>query len=203
MDHRVPSWPLDARRSIRASRCATTHLSVPQSSLAVATDEMALARRLAGTPMPSIVLQRINGSRIGLQTISLGWVVYYLYPGTDEASALGIDSPAQDAAQHRAYCEREYRFRELGVRPVGISSQQHLEQLGTIRDHQIEHLMLIDPDLVLAEALGLPTFELAERLWYRRLTLLVHDGVIERAFYPVATAANNPGQVLTWLQLHG
>jgi peroxiredoxin len=203
MDHRVPSWPLDARRSIRASQCATTHPSAPRSNLAVATDEMALAHRLAGVPMPSITLQRINGNRIGLQTISLGWVVYYLYPGTDDFAALGIDSPAEDTAQHRAYCEREYRFRELGVRTVGISSQQHLEQLGTIREHHIEHPMLIDPDLVLAEALGLPTFELAERLWYRRLTLLVHDGVIERAFYPVATAANNPGQVLTWLQLHG
>lgn len=203
MDHRVPSWPLDARRSIRASRCATTAPRAQQSDLAVVTDEMALARRLAGIAMPSITLQRINGSRIGLQTISLGWVVYYLYPGTDEAGAVGIDGPAEDTAQHRAYCEREYRFRELGVRPVGISSQQHLEQLATIRDHHIEHLMLIDPDLVLAEALGLPTFELSERLWYRRLTLLVHDGIIERAFYPVATAANNPGQVLTWLQLHG
>jgi peroxiredoxin len=153
--------------------------------------------------MPSVTLQRINGSRIGLRTLSLGWVVFYLYPGTDDASAAGIDSPTEDAAQHRAYCEREYRFRELGVRAVGISSQQHLEQLGTIREHHIEHLMLIDPDLVLAEALGLPTFELAQRLWYRRLTLLAHDGVIERAFYPIATAANNPGQVLTWLQLHG
>jgi peroxiredoxin len=164
---------------------------------------MALVRRLAGNPMPSITLQRINGSRIGLRTLSLGWVVFYLYPGTDEISAAGIDGPIEDTAQHRAYCEREYRFRELGVRAVGISSQQHLEQLATIREHHIEHLMLIDPDLVLAEALGLPTFELAERRWYRRLTLLAHDGVIERAFYPVTTAANNPGQVLTWLQLHG
>jgi peroxiredoxin len=203
MDHPVPSWSLDARRAIRASRCAATHGGPPSSNLAVATEAMDLARRLAGTPMPSITLQRINGSRIGLQTISLGWVVFYLYPGTGAISAPGIDSPAEDAVQHRAYCEREYRFRELGVRMVGISSQQHLEQLGTIREHHIEHLMLVDPDLVLAEALGLPTFELAERRWYRRLTLLAHDGVIERAFYPVATAANNPGQVLTWLQLHG
>jgi peroxiredoxin len=203
MDHRVPSWPLDARRSIRASRCATTLTSVPKTSLSGATDEMALARGLAGSPMPSITLQRINGKRIGLQTLSLGWVVFYLYPGTDGTSAAGIDSPSEDTAQHRAYCEREYRFRELGVRTVGISSQQQLEQLGTIREHHIEHLMLIDPDLVLAEALGLPTFELSDRLWYRRLTLLVHDGMIERVFYPVATAANNPGQVLTWLQLHG
>jgi peroxiredoxin len=203
MDHRVPSWPLDTRRSMRASRCATTHASVSHLGLAVATDEAALLRRLAGSPIPSITLQRINGSRIGLRTLSHGWVVFYLYPGTDKESATGIDSPAEDVAQHRAYCEREYRFRELGVRPVGISSQQHLEQLDTIREHHIEHLMLIDPDLVLAEALGLPTFELLERLWYRRLTLLAHDGVIERAFYPIATAANNPGQVLTWLQLHG
>src|SRR5580700_6608971 len=166
MDHRIPSWPLDARRSMRAAHCAPTHASASHSSVAVATDEMALVRGLAGSPMPSITLQRITGSRIGLQTLSLGWVVFYLYPGTDDTSAAGIDSPTEDAAQHRAYCEREYNFRELGVRPVGISSQQNLEQLGTIREHHIEHLMLIDPDLVLAEALGLPTFELAERLWY-------------------------------------
>jgi peroxiredoxin len=151
--------------------------------------------------MPSICLEQITGTRFSLDEVGLSWVAFYLYPGTHTPPALGGDSPAEDAAQHLAYRSRQERFEELSLTVVGISSESDAEQYETICEHRIGHLMLIDPALTLAEALGLPTFELADRRWYRRLTLLTRSGVIERVF-PVSRGASNPGQVLTWLQLH-
>jgi peroxiredoxin len=152
--------------------------------------------------MPSIRLDRVTGTQFSLDEVGRSWVAFYLYPGTRTPPAPGGNSPAEDAAQHLAYRSRERRLEELSLTVVGISSESEAEQYKTICEHRITHLMLIDPALRLADALGLPTFELAERRWYRRLTLLTRDGVIERVF-SVTNGASNPGQILTWLQLHG
>ncbi|MGH7070872.1 MAG: hypothetical protein ACREFO_12765 [Acetobacteraceae bacterium] len=57
-------------------------------------------------------------------------------------------------------------------------------------------------DLALAGALGLPAFEArGERLFWR-LTLIVTDGRIEHAFYPVFPPGQHAAGVLEWLRGH-
>jgi peroxiredoxin len=60
--------------------------------------------------------------------------------------------------------------------------------------------MLSDPAFGLAGALGLPTFEADGRTLYKRLTLIIRDGVVEHAFYPVFPPGEHARQVLTWLR---
>jgi peroxiredoxin len=60
--------------------------------------------------------------------------------------------------------------------------------------------LLSDPGLELGEALGLPTFAADGQRLYRRLTLVVTDGVIEHVFYPVFPPDAHAGEVLTWLR---
>lgn len=137
-----------------------------------------------------------------LNQIALGWVVYYLYPGTDAAPAAGSESPVEDAAQHIAFAEHEDELAANEARVVGIGSQTTDEQHRALRTIAVNHEMCVDPGLVLADALDLPTFEHAGRRWYRRLTILTKHGVIESIFYPVEDAASSPRQILTWMQLH-
>ena len=61
--------------------------------------------------------------------------------------------------------------------------------------------MLSDPEFALAAALNLPTFAAPghDRL-YARLTLVVRDGVIEHAFYPIFPPNTHAQQVLAWLR---
>ncbi|MBA3809503.1 MAG: redoxin family protein [Solirubrobacterales bacterium] len=165
-------------------------------------EEIRHLRKLAGSAMPSIRLQGAHSDAVDLASLSPNWVAFYLYPGTTATPATGADAPAEDTAQHRAFGAHKDRFIEMGVGLVGISSQSKQEQRQATVDHRINYLMLIDPGLVLAEALGLPTFELADRRWYRRVTLLARNGTIEWASL-ATVAANTPAQVLTWLQLHG
>jgi peroxiredoxin len=49
----------------------------------------------------------------------------------------------------------------------------------------------------------LPTFPAAghDRL-YTRLTLVIRDGVVEHAFYPIFPPNTHARQVLTWLREH-
>jgi peroxiredoxin len=180
-----------------------TRSDSPQGAIpAVTAEEIRHLHQLAGSPMPAIRLRNVNGDSVDLARLSPGWVAFYLYPGIAGVAVAGSDAPAEDAAQHRAFCARTDRFSEMSVRLVGISSQSEREQRQAIVDHRIGHLMLIDPEFALAEALRLPTFELAGRRWYRRVTLLTRYGTTEWASFATA-AANTPDQALTWLQLHG
>jgi peroxiredoxin len=45
--------------------------------------------------------------------------------------------------------------------------------------------LLSDEDLILAEALSLPTLEVEGMRLLRRVTLIVADGQIQKVFYPV------------------
>jgi peroxiredoxin len=62
--------------------------------------------------------------------------------------------------------------------------------------------MLSDERLALAGALGLPTFGVDGMTLYRRLTMIVTDGVIEHVFYPVFPPDQHAQEVLDWLRGH-
>ncbi|MFI8104586.1 MerR family transcriptional regulator [Streptomyces sp. NPDC086023] len=60
--------------------------------------------------------------------------------------------------------------------------------------------MLSDPSLSLASALGLPVFEFDGRSLFRRITLVVREGLIEHVFYPVFPPDGHARQVVEWLR---
>src|SRR6185295_8671575 len=59
--------------------------------------------------------------------------------------------------------------------------------------------ILSDPDLAFADALDLPTFEASGDRLFSRLTLIVTDGRIEHAFYPIFPPDQHAAEVLDWL----
>jgi peroxiredoxin len=60
--------------------------------------------------------------------------------------------------------------------------------------------VLSDTDLVLADRLGLPTFEAAGTTLYKRLTLVIHDDTTEHVFYPIFPPNEHAREVLQWLR---
>ena len=49
---------------------------------------------------------------------------------------------------------------------------------------------------------SLPVFAAGGLTLYRRLTVIVSAGVIERVFYPVTAPGRHPAEVLGWLRTH-
>ncbi|HEY6017544.1 MAG TPA: redoxin family protein, partial [Gaiellaceae bacterium] len=66
------------------------------------------------------------------------------------------------------------------------------------REH-IPYPVVSDERLQLAEAIGLPTFEIAGLRLYKRLTFVARAGRIEHVFYPVFPPDRNAGDVVSWL----
>jgi hypothetical protein len=55
-------------------------------------------------------------------------------------------------------------------------------------------------DEQLAATLALPTFSAGDRTFYRRLALVVENGLIARVFHPVAEPEQNAADVVAWLE---
>jgi peroxiredoxin len=60
--------------------------------------------------------------------------------------------------------------------------------------------VIADPERRAAQALGLPTFEIAGRRLYRRLALVARRGRVEKVFYPVFPPDRNAADVVAYLR---
>ena len=125
----------------------------------------------------------------------------YVYPRTGtpgEPSPDGWDAiPGRAAARRRAVrsaittrsCARSARS------VLGLSAQPAVEQAAFAAREHLPFALLCDPDLQLAAALRLPTFEAAGMLLYKRITLVVEQRAIAKAFYPVFPPDRNAADV--------
>ena len=86
------------------------------------------------------------------------------------------------------------------ARVFGLSSQDTGYQRELVERLRLPFSMLSDPGLRLAAELRLPTFEANGQTLYKRITLVVRDGVVEHVFYPVFPPNRHAGEVLSWLK---
>jgi peroxiredoxin len=91
----------------------------------------------------------------------------------------------------------------MGCRPVGISSQSVQGLRRAAADTDAKHMLLSDPDLQLARALGLSTFNVDNTDWDCRLTLVITEGTVAQAFSPVGSARRSAAQVIAWMRGQG
>jgi peroxiredoxin len=176
----------------------------PMSRIIASSDSQhRLAEALVGLELPPIVLEGYEDGELRLREYSVALpVVLYLYPGSPSSPE---EDPVEsmDGAQHRAFRDHRPDLEARGYRAIGISSESlSVQRLSGLRN-RLPHRLLSDPRLELAQELGLPTFAVAGRSWYERLTLVASGGRIEKAFFPVASAARSAAQVIAWMTMHG
>jgi peroxiredoxin len=155
-----------------------------------------LSSLLVGLEVPWVLLDGFLAAEL---TVRSG-VVVYVYPGVGCSPDGGEESPVLDVVQHRAYDALEDEFAALDVFVVGVSAQQSQRPRVTLSGSDVRHMLLGDPEFLLAEGLGLPTFEEGGVSGYRRLTLVVCKGTIGKIFYPVVSPETDPVRVLEWVR---
>lgn len=159
-----------------------------------------LADRLVGRPVPRVVLSGFNVTPLELDTFASACpTVFYFYP--DASPEAGREMAPIDSAQHRTFRDHQPDLAAQGLRAIGISSQPGDVQRQSTVENRIGHWLLSDPELQLAWALGLPTFELDGTARYKRLLLLA-TGRVE-AVFSVSDVAHGPAQVIAWTHFHG
>jgi peroxiredoxin len=89
----------------------------------------------------------------------------------------------------------------LGVAHLyGLSTQDTAYQREAAARLHLPFALLSDEKLMLAQALKLPTFSVAGMTLLKRMALVLDNGVITKAFYPVFPPDNNAAEIITWLQ---
>jgi peroxiredoxin len=168
------------------------------------------AGHLPGRAMPTLSLPATDGRLVALNALGGGRTVTYVYPMTGRP---GVELPPgwDDIPGARGCTPESCGFRDhhaellaAGAAQVfGLSSQSPDYQREAVDRLHLPFAMLADEQLALASALGLPTFTAGGMTLYRRLTMIVTDGVIEHVFYPVFPPDRNAADVVAWLRANG
>jgi len=175
-------------------------------NLPVPVDDGA-ADHLPGLELPAVELPCTQGGTLDLAQLAAEafTLVLYVYPRTGnpgEVSPQGWDDiPGARGCtpQNCAFRDHRAQLTVLGADVVGLSAQPADEQRAFAEREHMPFPLLSDAGMRLADALGLPTFEAAGRRFYKRITLIVRGGAIERVFYPVFPPDRNAADVAAWL----
>jgi peroxiredoxin len=164
------------------------------------------ADHLVGMTIPALQLPSSGSDRTDLAALAQGLLVLYIYPRTGtpgRPSPAGWDDiPGARGCtpQSCAYREALAEFEALGAILAGLSAQSADEQAEFASREHIPFPLLSDPELELAAAVRLPTFEVEGMALYRRLTLIAEGEAIVKAFYPVFPPNRDAASVLAWLR---
>jgi peroxiredoxin len=164
------------------------------------------ARHLAGMQVPDLALPATQGDSVNLAKLT-GRSVVYLYPRT---GVPGIDLPPgwNEIPGARGCTPQSCSFRDhfgelkrLGVAQLyGLSTQDTAYQQEAATRLHLPFAILSDAKLAFTKALKLPTFTVAGMTLLKRMALVIDDGVIVKAFYPVFPPDKSAEEVIAWLQ---
>jgi peroxiredoxin len=166
------------------------------------------ASQLVGRPMPALTLPSTSGAGVRVDLVPEGAerLVLYAYPRTGRPGEPPL-TPDWDLIPGARGCTPEScGFRDhaaelsaAGAAVAGVSTQSTEDQREVVERLRLPFPLLSDGDLRMTEALDLPTHIVAGQTLLKRLTLVVRDGRIEHAFYPVFPPDTHAADVLTWL----
>ena len=164
------------------------------------------AKHLPGTTLPDLALPATSGPAVNLSKLK-GRTVLYIYPRT---GVPGVDAlPGWDDIPGARGCTpQSCGFRDhfadlktLGVACVcGLSTQDTAYQREAAERLHLPFALLSDANLKFAQALKLPTFSTSGMTLLKRMALVIDDGAIVRAFYPVFPPDKNAAEVIAWLR---
>jgi peroxiredoxin len=160
---------------------------------------------LVGMMLPQLTLESSAGT-VSLRELSLERLVLYVYPRTGrpgEPSPPGWDAiPGARGCTPESCAFRDHaaELRELGALLAGLSAQTLEDQVEFAERNHITYPVIADPELRLARALRLPTFDVAGMTLYKRITLVVEACAIAKVFYPVFPPDRNAEEVVAWLR---
>ena len=140
---------------------------------------------LPGRALPALSLSATRGGTIDLAEVGAeGTAVLFIYPRTGRPGE-PLPSGWDLIPGARGCTPQSCAFRDLQAE---FAERVHLQ-----------FPVVSDPSLELAAALDLPTFSVDDMTLYKRVTLVICNGEIAKAFYPVFPPDRNAADVLAWL----
>jgi len=163
-------------------------------------------RHLDGMPLPQLSLRSTTAEFVNLAELH-GRTIVFCYPRTGEPNQPvpegwdAIPGARGCTPQCRAFRDRHRDLIAAGTSNIyGLSTQNTDYQREAVERLSLPYPLLSDQELKLAHALDLPTFQFNSITLIKRLTMIVDNGRITRALYPVFPPDQSAEQTLDWLR---
>ena len=89
---------------------------------------------------------------------------------------------------------------KLNALPIGISTQSTSEIKEMTQRLGIHHDILSDFNLSCMQKLSLPNFSVDNRVFIKRLTIIIEKNIVKKIFYPIVYINKHVDDVLKWLK---
>ena len=181
------------------------NLSILPSNLPEPKDDGA-CKHLINTNLPSISLANQDGNLLKLKRNDTFRIILYCFPMTghpEKPLPIGWD----DIPGARGCTPQTCSFRDhyddlmkLNAIPIGLSTQS-VEDLKEMTNRlKIPYDIISDANLQFANLIKLPTFKVDEKVFIKRLTLIIQSSIIIKVFYPVFPPDLHVKDVINWLE---
>ena len=163
------------------------------------------ASHLQGMNLPKLALLATDGASVDIAAVP-GRLVVYIYPMTGRPDVPlpegwdGIPGARGCTPQSCSFRDHYSELRSLNTSLFGLSAQTTEYQMEAKDRLHLPFELLSDSGYRLKQLLRLPTFTVAGMELYKRLTLVVENGIIRKVFYPVFPSDQNADNVIDWLR---
>ena len=181
------------------------NLSIMPSDLPVPENDGA-CRHLLNTSIPSLSLANQDGNLLKLKRKDTFRIILYCFPMTGHPGK-SLPNGWDNIPGARGCTPQTCSFRDhyddlikLNALPIGLSTQS-VEDLKEMTNRlKIPYDVVSDTNLNFVNLMKLPTFKVDEKVFIKRLTLIIIDSIIKKVFYPIFPPDLHIKDVINWLK---
>ena len=171
-------------------------------------DDDGACNHLTNFTIPPISLPNKDGNLLRLNRLDTFRIVLYCYPMTgrpDRSLPPNWDLIPGARGCTSQTCDFRDNYDEivsLNAIPIGVSTQpiddlkEMVTRLGVFYD------VVSDINLRFAKKLTLPTFDIEDKVFLKRTTLIIEKSVIKKVFYPIFPPNKHVHEVIEWLKIN-
>ena len=180
-------------------------LSNLSNNLLVQQDDGA-CNHLTNFKIPTISLPNQDGNLLKLNRIDTFRLVLYCYPMTGRPDKPlpnnwhSIPGAKGCTLQTCSFRDNYDKFINLNSIPIGVSTQTIDDLKEMVKRLRINYDVLSDINLELLTKLKLPWFKVDDKVFLKRVTLIIEKSTIKKFFYPIFSLNKHINQVLEWLK---
>ncbi len=169
-------------------------------------EDIKILHNLTNLAIPDIHLQSSNGEYVKLKRKESFRLIIYCYPMTGRPDKSlpknwnKIPGAKGCTIENMAFRDNYEELIKLNSLPIGITTQPISEIEEMTKRLKINHDILSDCDLIFTKSLNLPLFNVDNKDFIKRITLVVDNGVIKKVFYPILEPSVHIQEIISWLK---
>jgi len=176
------------------------------SSSLVAPEDDGACNHLLNSYLPLVSLENQDGNLLKLKRKDTFRIVLYCFPMTGHPKKplpIGWDNiPGARGCTPQTCSFRDHydELIKLNAIPIGLSSQNVDELKEMTTRLKVPYDIVSDTNLYFTNLIKLPIFKVNEKVFIKRLTLIVDNSIIKKVFYPIFPPNLHIHDVINWLK---